>query len=176
MASLLPSGNMPGELRGLYFSPCPGTKMISIYNWSYDHIIIYDNWSYDHMIISVFTKCFLRSILPCGRQKKLLLWSKMPSGCEALKLLIVIGFKFLIKSVMTFTTLREAILQKIPEFYEILIKRWPPPPPYCFYEILILILPLILGYLLFLNKRYEIQLTPPPRLWNYFIKFRYFLK
>ena len=49
-----------------------------------------------------------------------------------------------------------------------------PPPPYCIYEILIQILPLILGYLLFLNKRYEIRLTPPPRLWNYFIKFRYF--
>ena len=82
------------------------------------------------MIISVFTKCFLRSILLCGRQKKLLLWSKMPSGCEAFvrrKLLIVIGFKFLIKSVMILMTLREAILQKIPEFYEILIKRWPPP-------------------------------------------------
>ena len=31
------------------------------------------------------------------------------------------------------------------------IKRWP-PPPYCIYEILIQISPLILGYLLFLNK------------------------
>ena len=50
----------------------------------------------------------------------------MPSGCEAFvrrKLLIVIGFKFLIKSVMILMTLGEAILQKIPEFYEILIKR-----------------------------------------------------
>ena len=69
---------------------------------------------------------------------------------------------------------REAIVQKIPEFYEILSQNGDPSPPYCFYEILIPILPLILGYLLFLNKRYEIRLTPPPRLWNYFIKFRYF--
>ena len=31
--------------------------------------------------------------------------------------------------------------------------------PYCFYKILIQIFPLILGHLLFLNKRYEIPLT-----------------
>ena len=41
------------------------------------------------------------------------------------------------------------------------IKQWP-APPYCIYEILFQILPLILGYLLFLNKRYEIRLTPAP--------------
>ena len=28
--------------------------------------------------------------------------------------------------------------------------------------------------LTFLNKRYEIRLTPPPRLWKSFIKFRFF--
>ena len=39
-----------------------------------------------------------------------------------------------------------------------------PRPPYCFYEILIQILPLILGYLLFLNKKYETELTPLPVL------------
>ena len=35
------------------------------------------------------------------------------------------------------STLREAILQKIPEFHEILSKNGDPPRPYCFYEILI---------------------------------------
>ena len=60
------------------------------------------------------------------------------------------------------SSLREAIAKKIPEFYEILSQNGDPSPPYCFYEILIHILPLILGYLLFLNKRYEIRLTSRP--------------
>ena len=34
-------------------------------------------------------------------------------------------------------SLREAIDQKIPEFYQKLSKNRDPPPPYCIYEILI---------------------------------------
>ena len=34
-------------------------------------------------------------------------------------------------------------------------------PPYCFYEILIQKFDRISGTYVFLNKRYEIQLTPP---------------
>ena len=50
------------------------------------------------------------------------------------------------------------------------------PPPYCFYEILIQKFDRISGTYVFLNKRYEIRLTPPPRLWIFFIKFRFFLR
>ena len=35
------------------------------------------------------------------------------------------------------------------------------PPPYCFYEILIQKFDRISGTYVFLNKRYEIRLTPP---------------
>ena len=36
-----------------------------------------------------------------------------------------------------------------------------PPPPYCFYEILILIFSRFFRGITFLNKRYEIRVTPP---------------
>ena len=58
--------------------------------------------------------------------------------------------------------------------------KWRPPPP-----VLLLWNPYseffqkfdrISGTYGFLNKRYEIRLTPPPRLWKSFIKFRIFLK
>ena len=38
------------------------------------------------------------------------------------------------------------------------------PPPYCFYEILIQNFDRISSTYVVLNKRYEIRLTPPPRL------------
>ena len=38
------------------------------------------------------------------------------------------------------------------------------PPLYCFYEILIQKFDRISGTYVFLNKRYEIRLIPPPRL------------
>ena len=52
------------------------------------------------------------------------------------------------------------------------------PPPYCFYEILIQNFDRISSTYVVLNKRYEIRLIPPPppRLWNFFIEFRFFLK
>ena len=58
--------------------------------------------------------------------------------------------------------LEKPSFKKYRNFMKYFHKTVPPPPPYCIYEILIQISPLILGHLLFLNKRYEIRLTPPP--------------
>ena len=60
--------------------------------------------------------------------------------------------------------LREAFTKKKAEFYEKVSQNGDPSPPYCFYEILIQKFDRISGTYVFLNKRYEIRLTPPPRL------------
>ena len=49
---------------------------------------------------------------------------------------------------------------KKTEFYE-KVSQNGDPPPYCFYEILIQKFDRISGTYVFLNKRYEIRLTPP---------------
>ena len=76
--------------------------------------------------------------------------------------------------ILRFITLREAFAKKT-EFYEITSQNSDPSLPYWLYESLFWILIVFLSICIFLNKRYEIQLTPPPaRLWDYFIKFCFF--
>ena len=67
-------------------------------------------------------------------------------------------------------------LKKSGVLWKLFIKWWPAPPhvlllwnPYFDFSLS------LFRVLTFLNKRYEIRLTPPPRLWKSFIKFRFFL-
>ena len=53
-------------------------------------------------------------------------------------------------------------------------KTGPPPPPYCFYEILIQKFDRISGTYVFLNKRYEIRLTSSPPFVKKFHKIPFF--
>ena len=74
------------------------------------------------------------------------------------------------------TQLGKPSFKKNGILWKLFIKWWPPPSPYCFYEILILIFSRFFEGHIFLNKRYEIRLTPPTRLCKILIKFRFFFK